>query len=84
MSTPQGVFNSKYFINQMSLCTTEHTPSGWLPGQDTVSCRGQEANYELSGPVGKEKEPARPGVKTTHSHTFTANVTLGKLLKKTP
>ena len=51
MSTPQAVFNSKYFINQMSLCTREQTPSEWLPGQDTVSNRGCEANAEVSGPV---------------------------------
>lgn len=51
VSTPQAVFNSKYFINQMSLCTRKQTPSEWLPEQDTVSNRGHEANVEVSGPV---------------------------------
>lgn len=51
VSTPQAAFNSKYFINQMSLCAREQTPSEWLPEQDTVSNRGREANVEVSGPV---------------------------------
>ena len=51
VSTPQALFNSKYFMNQMSLCTREQTPSEWLPGQDTVSNRGHETNAEVFGPV---------------------------------